>query len=230
MFWQRRVCGTAYSSWFREIDSNTVISFGDQFAMLLKCSFAIFSTSSAGMFDLRPSWASIGDAGCDHPRSPKNRETWGDRATFALRVSTPGKRSSLISPQPIVLVVIRERRHLDFGDGVRLQLVEDQLHALFELLVVACGVVLGQELDFDVGRDAFVLDFPVAFEPVDGVARSHDVATVEQSGIAADADESAPGARAHQLAHAGLAEVPRVGVAARAGVLIDEHHLGAEDG
>src|SRR5581483_6032673 len=48
--------------------------------------------------------------------------------------------------------------------------------------------------------------------------------------VAANADQAAPGALAHQLADAGLAEVPGHGVAAGAGEFVDDHHLGAEDG
>ncbi len=50
-----------------------------------------------------------------------------------------------------------------------------------------------------------VLDFPLALESIDGVARGHDVAVVEQRRIAADADQAAPGAGADELADFGFA-------------------------
>ena len=50
-------------------------------------------------------------------------------------------------------------------------------------------------------------------------------AAVDQAGVAGEADQAAPGARADQLAHFRVAEEPREAVAAGAGEAVDQHAL-----
>ena len=119
----------------------------------------------------------------------------------------------LIGPETVFLVVVGIGRDGNFRDRMGLQVVEDHLDSRFQLAVVPLGDVLGQVLDWNVGSDAVVFDLPFAVDALDGVARSHDVAAIEEAGIAADADQAAPGAGTDQLANAGLAEVPGHGVA-----------------
>ena len=88
----------------------------------------------------------------------------------------------------------------------------------------------GIEIDFVVGRDAMVLDLPFAFEAVDGGAGRGDAATIDQLGISADTDKTAPGAFADEWADAGFAEIPGQRIAAGAGHFVDDHDLGAVDG
>jgi hypothetical protein len=56
------------------------------------------------------------------------------------------------------------------------------------------------------------------------------MATIEKRRIAADANESAPSLHADEWAEAGFTEIPRHGIAAGAGKLIDNHDFGSEDG
>ena len=54
------------------------------------------------------------------------------------------------------------------------------------------------------------------------------MAAVHQDGDGADADQAAPGALADQRAELVVLEQPGQGVAAGAGDLVGDHHLGAE--
>ena len=83
-------------------------------------------------------------------------------------------------------------------------------------------------LDLDVRRHAFVLDDQAVLGP-DREVRRGDAAAVHQHREAEDADEAAPGALADERPELELAEHPRQQVAARAGGLVDDHHLRALD-
>ena len=87
--------------------------------------------------------------------------------------------------------------------------LQHDFDGLLELAVAALPVRGRIEIDLDIGRDAVVLDLPLAVESIDRRARRHDDAAVEQFGITADADQPAPRARSDQGTDAGLAEIPR---------------------
>lgn len=89
---------------------------------------------------------------------------------------------------------------------------------------------LGIQLDLDVRGDAHVFDFPLPVRVVDARRRRRHEATVHELRRSRATHQTAPSPFADQLAHAGASEVPRHGVPARTRVLIDDHHLGAEDG
>src|SRR5271154_2015740 len=73
------------------------------------------------------------------------------------------------------------------------------------------------------------LDLPLSVQAADRDTWRHHAATIHERRIAADADEAAPRAHADQRPEFGFAEQPRHGIATRAGVLIDDHDLRAED-
>src|SRR5450631_1664319 len=101
------------------------------------------------------------------------------------------------------------------------QLLHHHLNGFFELRVMVLTKSRGLKIDFNVGWDAAVFDFPIAVQAVNSSARSGDVAAVDQFRIAADADESAPSFLADQRTDAGLAEVPGQGIAAGTGHFVD---------
>src|SRR4029078_2459576 len=84
--------------------------------------------------------------------------------------------------------------------------------------------------NFNIWGDADVLDLPSPIEIEEGHARGSDSAAVNQEGVSANPDKAAPGPRAHERTHCGLAEVPRQSVAAGAGEFVDDHRLWSEDG
>src|SRR5271154_6202039 len=85
----------------------------------------------------------------------------------------------------------------------------------------------GIHFDIYVGRDAVIFHFPVSFGGEKSEARSGDEAVVHQAGIAADADEAAPGAFAYERAEADVTEIPGQRVAAGAGKFIGDHYFGS---
>ena len=115
-------------------------------------------------------------------------------------------------------MIIRVRRTLIFLRRVLLQLRHQPFDRFFELRVAAGSPRGRVHLDLDVGRDADVLDFPVAVQNR-RPPRSVRV-TLPPSisvGIPADADQPAPSPFADQRADLQLFEEPRHRVAARAG-------------
>src|SRR5277367_4963972 len=85
----------------------------------------------------------------------------------------------------------------------------------------------GIHFDIYVGRDAVIFHFPVSFGGEKSEAGSGDEAVVHQAGIAADADEAAPGAFADELAETDVTEIPGERVAAGAGKFIGDHYFGS---
>src|SRR5262249_31533873 len=79
----------------------------------------------------------------------------------------------------------------------------------------------------DIGIDAVAFDAPGAVHLVEAKRGNRRGPAVDELWIAADADETAPGAHADQLADLHLLEVTRERIAARAGHPVDEHALGA---
>jgi hypothetical protein len=88
----------------------------------------------------------------------------------------------LVFPQAVGFVVVGVGRDGYLRDGVGVQLVEHGFDAGFELLVVAGGDILGEQV-FDIGTSGAMPWFSTSHSPlqaVDGVARSGDVTAVEQ--------------------------------------------------
>ena len=82
----------------------------------------------------------------------------------------------------------------------------------------------GRLFNFDVGRNAFVLDDPAVLGPDGQVGRRH-VAAVHEDREPERPDEAAPGPLPYQCPQFELAEHPGQEVAARAGRFVDEHDL-----
>jgi uncharacterized membrane protein (Fun14 family) len=110
---------------------------------------------------------------------------------------------------------------------VLLDLVEHVVDGDIELGATPAGVLGGVVDDLDVGVDAVALDAPGAVLLVEAEVGDGGVAPVDQARNARDADETAPGAGADELAELVVLEEPGEHVAARAGHAVDEHALGA---
>src|SRR5215831_19205313 len=94
-------------------------------------------------------------------------------------------------------VVDRILRPLDRWDWMILQFLHRDRDTLLELWVLTLAPKRGREFHFDVRCDAFVLDVEFArVGIVAAPARSCDAATIHQVRIAADANQSTPGAGA----------------------------------
>jgi hypothetical protein len=120
-------------------------------------------------------------------------------------------------------MVIRESRAHRAFDRVLLQRFHCQLHSFFELHVYAFAPSGGIEVNVHVGRRADVFDFPLAFGCIETEVRRGDVAAIHQRGIAADADQTAPGAFADDRADLFAFEHPGQEVTTRTGVFIRQH-------
>jgi len=112
---------------------------------------------------------------------------------------------------------------------ILLQLIHDDLYCFFQLRIVAATDGMRVQIDFHIGSDAVVFHVPVAVGAPKGHARSGNEAAVHELRIIVDADKPAPGAFADQRADFSAAEIPRHGVAARAGELIHDHYLRTKD-
>src|SRR5579871_3756741 len=109
------------------------------------------------------------------------------------------------------------------------QLLHYDFDGLIELRVMASTPCGGIEIYVHVGRNAMVLHFPIAVKTVDGGARSGDAPSVNQLGIASDADQAAPGSLANQRTDSSLAEIPRQRISTRAGHFVDDQNLRSVD-
>ena len=87
----------------------------------------------------------------------------------------------------------------------------------------------GGVLDFDVRRDALVLDRPFSVEIVECEIGRGDAAVVDRVRDAERADQATPCARADERSELRGPEVVRERIAARARGLVDDHHLRPED-
>src|SRR5947209_8364292 len=85
------------------------------------------------------------------------------------------------------------------------------------------------EIDLDVRSDAVIFDIPGAIRAEESKAGRRYATAVKKRRIAGNTDESASGALADELPHPCLAKIPRHGVAAGAGELVDDHDLRSED-
>src|SRR6185295_11568698 len=117
------------------------------------------------------------------------------------------------------------RRALWLLRWILLQLIHNDLNRFLQLRVMSIDDIGGHLLDFDVRSDADVLDYPSFLRsPYRKVGRGHP-SSIHQHRKAENADQSAPGALADKLAQTKLAPHPWQIVAARAGRLINNHHL-----
>src|SRR5689334_10439464 len=80
-------------------------------------------------------------------------------------------------------------------DWMLLEQFEPLGNRALELRVVPAHHVRGRVLDLDVGRDALVLDRPLATETVEREIRRRDAAVVDHVRHTERADQSTPGAR-----------------------------------
>ena len=139
-------------------------------------------------------------------------------------------RTILFCAQPVVLMVVGIRRDRRVDDWVIFELLHHDVNSTLQLHVVAFGNILGQHVNLHVGRDAVPFHFPLAMQTINGKARRGNTTAVDELGIAADADEAAPGPRADQRSQMLIVKVPGHCVTARAGRLVDDHGLRPEDG
>src|SRR5688572_12412165 len=112
---------------------------------------------------------------------------------------------------------IGARRAGDGGSRIRGELGQQMADRRVELRVLAREHLRRIVDHLDVGRHAEAFDAPRAVELVEREGGNRRLGAVDQSGVAADADEAAPGARADELAEPVLAEVVGEAVTARAG-------------
>src|SRR5579872_6975891 len=126
--------------------------------------------------------------------------------------------------------VIRKCRTPEYGRWTFLEFFHGHLHRFLQLGVTAFAHERGILLHLNIGRHTDILHLPLAGERVvdSGTGRTHE-ASVHEWWTSGHADQAAPGAGSDELADAGAFEVPGHGIAARAGALIDDHHLGSED-
>ena len=101
---------------------------------------------------------------------------------------------------------------------------EQHFHRPLELRIVAFADGVWVEIDFDIGCDAVIFDFPLAVRGPESAAGRRNHTPVHQVLLRAEeADQSAPRALPDQRADVELAEVERHGIAARAGVFVNDH-------
>src|SRR5262249_26412704 len=96
------------------------------------------------------------------------------RSFLTCTSTLPGRYSR------IILVIIRERRTFVLRARILLQLFQEVLDGSFELRVTPLPPSRWIEINFDVGRDADVLDFPVALESIQRRARRADESAIHQ--------------------------------------------------
>ena len=126
-------------------------------------------------------------------------------------------------------LVIRIRRALILARWRLRQSVQDQLDRLLQLRIAALPPQFRVELDFDVGRHAFVFHLPFAFGCPEGEVRRSYAAAIDQRWIPADADQSAPSAFPDHRPEFVPLKCPGQIIAARTGMLVCQHHLRPED-
>src|SRR5205085_6357377 len=119
------------------------------------------------------------------------------------------------------------RRRVDTLRRVAPQLLQQILRRRFERRVFAARHGLGAVNYFHVRVNARALDRPAAFRVEEAERRRAQAPAVGELRRAGEANEAAPGRRAEYATKAALAEVVGEGVAARAGIAIDEHRLRA---
>src|SRR5580692_679506 len=116
-----------------------------------------------------------------------NRKRLDRKGSQILGASTDSPRSSLHA-QIVMLVVVRIRRTLDLWERMFFQLLHNDLNRFLELSITTLAEGRRVKVDFDVGRNTMVLNFPIAVEAVNGGSRCGHMAPVKQFRIAANAD------------------------------------------
>ncbi len=87
-----------------------------------------------------------------------------------------------------MLVVVRIRRTLDLWERMFFQLLHNDLNRFLELSIMTLAEGRRVKVDFDVGRNTLVLNFPIAVEAVNSGSRCGHMAPVKQFRVAANAD------------------------------------------
>ena len=85
-----------------------------------------------------------------------------------------------------MLVVVRVGRALDLRQGMLFQLLHHHFNCFLQLRVAALPESRGIKINFHIGRDTVILDFPIAVQSIDRGAWRSDMAAVNQFGIPAD--------------------------------------------
>ena len=163
-----------------------------------------------------------------HLRSEYRPLDFHNRATLSFRYRSQ-INLSFISPSLLWFVVVRERRHSWFRLRMLLQLFEKHRDRLFELRITALAPSLRIHFHFDVRRNTFILDSPMAFSIEEGKVGRVYAAAIYERWISCVANLPTPGSLTDQLSKSDMMKIPRNQVAARTRILIDEHGLRSED-
>src|SRR5580704_17170822 len=84
-------------------------------------------------------------------------------------------------------VVVRKRWHFSLRQRVLAEILQNRLHGLFKLRIVAFAPKLGVHLDLNVRRDTFVLNSPVSFRGEKGEAWCSYTASVDERWVSSNA-------------------------------------------
>src|SRR6185437_1231597 len=109
------------------------------------------------------------------------------------------------------------------------ELLHGDLNGPLELRIVTLAHELGVLPHGHIRTDTVILDGESAVQALYRYPRCGDAAAIHERRIAVDADESTPGALAHERADMVHLEVPRQGIPSGACELVDDHDLGSED-
>src|SRR5437868_1939902 len=111
-------------------------------------------------------------------------------------------------------MVIGKRRTPGFVLRVLAHVIHQKLHGLFQLRIVALPPRGRIELDFDVGRDAVVLNLPFSVEPEYRRVWGGHIASIHQRRQPESGHKTAPGSLADKGPNLSLLEIPRHSIAA----------------
>ncbi len=109
------------------------------------------------------------------------------------------------------------------------QLLQRDCHRALQLRIVPRVHSFWIKLHFHIRCDAVILDIPLAAGIEESEIGRGNRAAIHQRRILRDANQSTPGAFAHQRSHVRVAEHPGHHVATGTRHFIGDHHLGAED-
>src|SRR5688500_4588235 len=136
-------------------------------------------------------------------------------------LGSPGFLSLPRAARP--LVVIRRRRLGHALERLGLQQAHRLLHGGLQLRVPARDYFLGRVLPIEVGRDAIVLDGPLAVHVEESAARGNHGPAVDQGRRVPRADQAAPRTLPDQRPDAVVPEHEGHQVTAGAGHFVDDH-------
>src|SRR5689334_17709088 len=138
----------------------------------------------------------------------------GNISNIGRNITASLWRSSVL-PQIVVLVIVGIWRTLDLRLRVIFQFLHHNLDGFFQLRIFPLPPGRRIEINFDIGCNAMVLHFPLAFQTIDRRARSSHSTAVDQFGVASDTYQSAPSSLSDQRTNSRFSEVPRQRISSR---------------